>query len=394
MTVDVVIVGGGIVGLATAHALSDSMHGAKILVLEKEAQLAGHQSGHNSGVIHSGVYYKPGSLKARLAVTGSRRMVAFCQAHGISHDICGKVIVATKPAEVEGLELLQRRGAENGVTVTRLDSRELLEFEPHVRGLAALHVPDAGIADYPAVTRELSRQLTARGGEVRMSAPVTSIRTRGREKVLVAGGVEIRARILVNCAGLQSDRVARMDGVDPRVRIIPFRGEYYNLVPEKRHLVRNLIYPVPNPDFPFLGVHFTRMVSGEIHAGPNAVLSLAREGYKKAALNWADAASIAGYAGFWRLAAVHWREGMKEMARSASKAQFVKSLQELIPEVKAADIVPSVPGIRAQAVMPDGKLCDDFVMVDGEQALHVLNAPSPAATASLEIGRVIAERIQ
>lgn len=394
MNVDVVIVGGGIVGLATAHALTDSMHGAKILVLEKESQLAAHQTGHNSGVIHSGVYYKPGSLKARLAVTGSRRMVDFCRVNGIHHDICGKVIVATRPGEIPGLEVLLERGARNGVKVVRLDSKELRDIEPHVTGLAGLYVPDAGIADYPAVTRELSRQLTARNGVVRTSSSVTSIRTLGTEKVIMAGGAEIRARFLVNCAGLQSDRVARMDGIDPNVRIIPFKGEYYNLVPEKRHLVKNLIYPVPNPDFPFLGVHFTRMVSGEIHAGPNAVLSFAREGYTKAAFNWADTGSIAGYAGFWRLASVHWREGMREMARSASKAQFVRSLQELIPEVRAADIVASTPGIRAQAVMPDGKLCDDFVMVDGERSLHVLNAPSPAATASLEIGRVIAERIQ
>lgn len=394
MTYDVAVVGGGIVGLATAHALTQKMPGARIIVLEKEAAVGFHQTGHNSGVIHSGVYYKPGSLKAQLAVTGSRRMVEFCQTHGIRHEICGKVIVATKESELAGLDTLVQRGAENGVRVSRLDQRELAELEPHVTGISALHVPDAGIADYPAVTRELARQLVESGGEVRASAPVTRITTVGGEKVLTAGGTSVTTRFLVNCGGLQSDRIASMDGVDPGVRIVPFKGEYYNLVPDRRHLVRNLVYPVPNPDFPFLGVHFTRMVNGEIHAGPNAILSLHREGYRKIAMNWSDTGSIASYSGFWRLASVHWREGVKEMARSAIKAHFVRSLRELIPEVGAGDIVPATPGIRAQAVKPDGKLCDDFVMIDGERSLHVVNAPSPAATASLEIGRVIAERIQ
>ncbi|MBA3656721.1 MAG: L-2-hydroxyglutarate oxidase [Gemmatimonadaceae bacterium] len=394
MTYDVVVIGGGIVGLAAARAVMDKRQGARVLVVDKESRVAFHQTGHNSGVIHSGVYYKPGSLKARLAVTGSRRMVEFCAENSIRHEICGKVIVATRESELPGLDVLIERGKQNAVAVSRLDSVQLRELEPSVRGVAALHVPNAGIADYVAVSRELARQVDAGGGEVREGTAVRSIRSVGSEKILSTSSGEIRARFLVNCAGLQSDRVARMDGVDPRVRIIPFKGEYFNLVPGKRSLVRNLIYPVPNPDFPFLGVHFTRMVSGEIHAGPNAVLSLAREGYRKAALNWADAGSIASYAGFWRLAAVHWREGVKEMARSASKARFVESLRELIPEIREQDIVPATPGIRAQAVMPDGKLCDDFVMLDGERSLHVVNAPSPAATASLEIGRVIAERVQ
>lgn len=393
MTFDVAIVGGGIVGLATAHALTET-HGAKVLVLEKEEALAGHQTGHNSGVIHTGVYYKPGSLKAKLAVSGSRRMVEFCQVNGIRHDICGKVIVATKVSEIPGLDTLFARGNENGVRVTRIDADGLREIEPHVRGLAALHVPDAGIADYPEVARTLASHVQRGGGEVRTGSAVRLIRTQAGEKIISAGNSRFRARFLVNCAGLQSDRVARMDGVDPKVRIVPFKGEYFNLVPERRSLIRNLVYPVPNPDFPFLGVHFTRMVSGEVHAGPNAVLSLAREGYKKAAMNWADAASIASYAGFWRLASVHWKDGMKEMARSASKDLFLKSLRELVPAVNAGDIVPTTPGIRAQAVMPDGNLCDDFVFVDGERSLHVINAPSPAATASLEIGRVISERIR
>lgn len=394
MTFDFGIVGGGIVGLATARALNDRLPGAKILVMEKERSVGGHQTGHNSGVIHTGIYYMPGSLKAKLALTGSRRMIAFCAQHGIRHEVCGKVIVATCAAEVDGLDRLAKRAVENGVAVTRIDSRELKELEPHARGVAALHIPDAGIADYPAVAHELARQLAGQGGEVRTNFAVTAIRTQGNEKVISSGATEVRARFLVNCAGLQSDRIARMDGIDPKVRIVPFKGEYFNIIPEKRNLVRNLIYPVPNPDFPFLGVHFTRMVSGEIHAGPNAVLSLAREGYKRAAVNWADAGSIASYSGFWKLASVHWKDGLKEMARSASKAQFVKSLRALIPELSAGDIVPAVPGIRAQAVTPDGKLCDDFVMVDGDRSLHVVNAPSPAATASLEIGRVIAERIQ
>lgn len=394
MTADVVVVGGGIVGLATAHAIGEKLPGTRILVLEKEARVGFHQTGHNSGVIHSGVYYKPGSLKATLAVAGSRRMVDFCRSHSIRHDICGKVIVATRESELPGLDVLVQRGAQNGVKVTRIGVDELRTLEPHVRGLAALHVPDAGITDYPAVSAELARQVTSAGGEVRLGQPVRSIKTQGGAKVLHVGDEVIHAGFIVNCAGLQSDRVALMDGIEPGVRIVPFKGEYFNLVPASRSLVRNLVYPVPNPDFPFLGVHFTRMVTGEIHAGPNAVLSLAREGYRKAALKWEDAGSIVSYAGFWRMASVHWREGVKEMARSASKAQFVKSLRELIPEISERDIVPASPGIRAQAVMPDGKLCDDFLMVDGERSLHVLNAPSPAATASLEIGRMIAERIK
>ncbi len=394
MTFDFGIVGGGIVGLATARALSERMPEARILVLEKEGSVGGHQTGHNSGVIHTGIYYKPGSLKAKLAVTGSKSMVAFCAQYGIRHEICGKVIVATTAAEVAGLDRLMKRADANGVTAARIDAKQLRELEPHASGLEAIHVPDAGIADYPGVARELARQLVEKGGEVRTNFPVTSIRTAGNEKVITSAGTEVRARFLVNCAGLQSDRIARMDGLDPKVRIVPFKGEYYNVIPGRRNLVRNLIYPVPNPDFPFLGVHFTRMVSGEIHAGPNAVLSLAREGYKRAALNWADTGSIVSYSGFWRLASVHWKDGMKELARSASKNQFVKSLRTLIPEISADDIVTAVPGIRAQAVTPDGNLCDDFVMIDGEQSLHVVNAPSPAATASLEIGRVIAERIE
>lgn len=394
MTFDFGIVGGGIVGLATARALSERMPEAKILVLEKEGSVGGHQTGHNSGVIHTGIYYKPGSLKAQLAVTGSKSMVAFCAQFGIRHEICGKVIVATTAAEVAGLDRLMKRADANGVSAERIDAKQLRELEPHASGLEAIHVPNAGIADYPGVARELARQLVDKGGEVRTNFAVTSIRTSGNEKVITSGGTEVRARFLVNCAGLQSDRIARMDGLDPKVRIVPFKGEYYNVIPGRRNLVRNLIYPVPNPDFPFLGVHFTRMVSGEIHAGPNAVLSLAREGYKRAALNWADTGSIVSYSGFWKLASVHWKDGMKELARSASKRQFVKSLRTLIPEISAEDIVTAVPGIRAQAVMPDGNLCDDFVFVDGDRSLHVVNAPSPAATASLEIGRVIAERIK
>jgi L-2-hydroxyglutarate oxidase len=390
---DAVVVGGGIVGLATARALSRQDPSLKLLVLEKERDLASHQTGHNSGVIHTGIYYKPGSLKATLAVSGSRKMVEFCRDNGIAHDICGKVIVATNEQEIPQLDKLQARAAENGVRAQRLSVQELKELEPHVHGLAALHVPDAGIADYPAVARKIAEQLTAAGNDIRKSARVESIRTDRGEKVVTAGKTEIRARFLVNCAGLQSDRVAQMDGLNPGVRIIPFKGEYYNLVPGKRSLVRNLVYPVPNPDFPFLGVHFTRMINGEVHAGPNAVLSLAREGYRKLAFNARDTGSIASYAGFWRMAAVHWTEGVREGFRSASKDAFVRSLRALIPEISRDDIVPATPGIRAQAVMPDGKLCDDFLMLDGERSLHVCNAPSPAATASLEIGRMIAERV-
>ena len=393
MTYDAVVVGGGIVGLATARALGKREPSIRILVLEKERELAFHQTGHNSGVIHTGIYYKPGSLKATLAVSGSRKMVEFCRENGIAHDICGKVIVATNENEIGQLDKLQNRAGKNGVRVKRLSVEELRELEPHVRGLAALHVPDAGIADYPAVARKMADQLVAAGHEVRKSEPVRAIRTDRGEKVVLAGNTEIRARFLVNCAGLQSDRVARMDGLNPGVRIIPFKGEYYNLVPGKRSLVRNLVYPVPNPDFPFLGVHFTRMINGEIHAGPNAVLSLAREGYRKLAFNARDTGSIAGYAGFWRMAAVHWTEGVREAFRSASKDAFVRSLRALIPEITRDDIVPATPGIRAQAVLPDGKLCGDFMMLDGERSLHVCNAPSPAATASLEIGRMIAERV-
>jgi (S)-2-hydroxyglutarate dehydrogenase len=388
---DVGIVGGGIVGLATAHALLARAPGTRVLVLEKEARVAQHQTGHNSGVVHSGLYYRPGSSKARLCVEGSRRMLEFCAAHGVSTRRLGKVIVATAPNEVPRLEALYARGIENGVSgLARLDPSGLRALEPQATGLAALHVPGTAVVDYARVAAALATAIGAAGAEVVCGATFRGVVRRADGLTLLAGSREDRARVLVNCAGLHSDAVARLAGVRPDVRIIPFRGEYYALRPERTDLVRGLIYPVPDPAFPFLGVHFTRTVDGHVEAGPNAVLAFAREGYRLGRVSPGELADMLRYRGFWPMVFRYWRTGLGELARSLRKRAFVAALQRLVPAVQAADLVPGGAGVRAQAVARDGALVDDFRIVTTPDAVHVLNAPSPAATASLAIGDTIA----
>lgn len=390
-THDFAIVGGGIVGLATGVALAARFPGASILLLEKEAAWARHQTGHNSGVIHSGIYYRPGSLKARFAREGRRAMIDYCEQHGIAHELCGKVIVATQPHEVPLMEALATRGRENGLHVDEIGPDALREIEPHVQGLRALRVRDAGIVNYGRVCESFAAQLEAHGATLRLDTPVTGIRHERDGVVLETPGGPCFARYLVNCAGLHSDRVARLAGVDPEVRIVPFRGEYYALKPEREHLVRHLVYPVPDPAFPFLGVHYTRMIGGGVEAGPNAVLAFAREGYTKRDISLRDLSEVIAFPGFWKLCAKQWREGAREMHRSFSKRAFVRSLQRLIPEIGADDLVAAPAGVRAQALQANGSLVDDFRLVAAPRALHVCNAPSPAATASIAIGRHIAQ---
>lgn len=386
---DYAIIGGGIVGLSVAWAILERSGRARIVVLEKENDWARHQTGRNSGVIHSGIYYKPGSLKAKLCREGNRRLREFCDTHGIRCEICGKVIVATTGSELPLLERLYSRGIENGLLVKKLTASQVKELEPHVSCLAGLHVPSTGIVDYVGVCRKLVELIAARGGDLRLNTGVFAFHQNGNGTVLESSSGSIAAGWIINCAGLQSDRVTRLAGAKPQARIVPFRGEYYELRPERRHLVRNLIYPVPDPEFPFLGVHFTRMIDGSVHAGPNAVLSLKREGYHRTDFNFRDFVEIMTYAGFWRMAAKHAKSGMEEVRRSFSKKAFVRSLQKLVPEISEGDLVPGEAGVRAQALRPDGGLVDDFLLIHGDRALHVCNAPSPAATAALEIGRMI-----
>jgi len=391
---DFVVIGGGIVGLATALALSSRRVGTRILVLEKEEALATHQTGRNSGVIHSGIYYKPDSFKAKFAIAGSRSMVEFCEKHSLPHEVCGKVIVACEDRELPLLEKLFQRGLENGLGVTKLSPEQVREIEPHVRCRGGIKVPSTGIVNYRAVCLKYADLIRERDGEIRNGVTVRKVRRTSNSLIVETNQGEFEAGFAINCGGLFSDRVARASGVDPGARIVPFRGEYYELTPERRHLVKTLIYPVPNPAFPFLGVHFTRMIDGSIHAGPNAVLALKREGYRKTDFSLKDLSETLTFPGFWKLAAKYWGEGFMEMRRSLSKSLFVKSLQRLIPEIQSSDLVPSQAGVRAQALLPDGKLVDDFLVITGERNLHVCNAPSPAATASLEIGNYIAERVE
>ncbi len=390
---DYIVVGGGIVGLSVAWAILEKKPKSRIAVLDKEDGWARHQTGRNSGVIHSGIYYKPGSLKAKLCHAGNRRMLEFCQTHGIKYEICGKVIVATTASELPRMQNLYDRGIANGLVVKKLSAVEVKELEPHVSCVEGLHVPSTGIVNYADVCLKLAELIGARGGELRLATKVEGFQASNGEGILETSKDTLAARWIINCAGLQSDRVAKLAGSDPGARIVPFRGEYYELKPERRSLVRNLIYPVPDPEFPFLGVHFTRMIDGSVHAGPNAVLSLKREGYHRTSFNLRDFIEIMTYSGFWRMAAKHAKSGLEEMHRSFSKKAFVRSLQKLIPEVSEEDLVPGEAGVRAQALRPDGGLVDDFLIVKGSCAIHVCNAPSPAATASLEIGRTIAEQI-
>ena len=392
-TYDYAVIGGGIVGLSTAMQLAQQYAHARILMLEKEASPALHQTGRNSGVIHSGIYYKPGSYKARFARAGASSMVDFCREHDIPHEVCGKVIVATQEKERQGLDNLFQRGRQNGLPVRKISPQELNEIEPHVRCVAGIHVPTTGITNYRNVSQKYLELFLEQGGQAMFENEVRQITDRGRTHLIETTRGEFEAKFLINCAGLYSDRITRLAGKDPGIKIVPFRGEYYELAPSKRHLVKTLIYPVPNPDFPFLGVHFTRMIDGSVHCGPNAVLAFKREGYKKTDFNLRDFCETMLYRGFWRLARKNFGEGMKEIYRSVSKAAFVHSLQQLIPEVEAADLVPCQAGVRAQALLNDGRLVDDFLIVRGQNALHVCNAPSPGATASLEIGKAIVAQI-
>ena len=388
---DVAIIGGGIVGLATAMALLRERD-LSIVVLEAEHMLGSHQTGHNSGVIHSGLYYKPGSLKARLCVEGSRALYEFCQQHQVAHERCGKIVVATRPEEIPALDELERRGKANGLEgVKRLSGEDLTRYEPYVRGIAGLHVPDTGIVNYRQVASAYGDVVRERGGEVRTNANVSTIHVRSDGITLQTVAGEIHARGLINCGGLHSDQIARQCGVDPGVQIIPFRGEYYHLAETRQHLVRNLIYPVPDPRFPFLGVHFTRMIGGGIEAGPNAVLAMARHGYTKTSFNPSDAMHIATYGGFWKMARQHWKTGFGELHRSVNKRAFLRALRRLLPDLQLGDLQPGNAGVRAQAVDADGKLVDDFRIATAPRMVHVLNAPSPAATASIAIGRHIAQ---
>jgi L-2-hydroxyglutarate oxidase LhgO len=388
---DLAVVGGGIVGLATARALLAEHPGLRLVILEKEARLASHQTGHNSGVIHSGIYYKPGSHKARLCVEGARLMKEFCGQHGIRVDPIGKVIVATSEGELPRLQALFERGIANGVQGLRLLDRDhLREIEPHAAAIRAIHSPTTSIVDYGEVAQALARELLTQGTVIRTGARVSAIQQTDEGFDLSTASGPIQARRLVNCAGLYSDVVARLAGARPGVQIIPFRGEYYMIRPERHDLVRGLIYPVPDPEFPFLGVHFTRTVHGDVEAGPNAVLAFAREGYRLGRIHLRELAGTLGYRGFWSMARRYWRTGSYEMYRSLSKAAFVQALQRLLPEIGPADITPGGAGVRAQAVAEDGSLVDDFRIARSTDAIHVLNAPSPAATASLAIGRHIA----
>mgnify|MGYP006098154231 FL=1 len=392
---DIIIIGGGIVGLATAYQFTLDYPLLKITLLEKEQQLAAHQTGHNSGVLHTGIYYKPGSLKALNCIEGKSRMENFCRKEGIDYEICGKVIVAISEAELPALETIYQRGRTNGVSCEMINSEKLHELEPHVAGIKAVHVPEAGIVDYGQVCKRFAKHLqNNEDNQIHCSTKVIGIHHSERIVVETEQG-EFEGRFLVNCAGLYSDKITAMTQ-PPESKIIPFRGEYYEVRPEKHYLCRNLIYPVPDPNFPFLGVHFTRMINGSLECGPNAVLAFAREGYTRSTVNFLELAEVLSYPGFIKLAAKYWRAGAGEMWRSFSKVAFVRALQRLIPEISADDLETAPAGIRAQAVLSNGELVDDFLIQANKNIINVCNAPSPAATSSLNIGKhivdIVAER--
>jgi len=392
MKADVAIIGGGIVGLAVGHLFGVTYPDRSVVVLEKEDQVGRHQTGHNSGVLHTGIYYKPGSYKARNCTRGKQLMEQFCAEHQVRFETCGKIIVATQESELKALQMIHDRGIANGVTCSLVPEGELKEIEPHVRGIRGIRVPGSGIVDFPGVAQALRQRIESRGGRVLTGSQVLSAeRSSGSSHLETTSGV-VSAELVVNCAGLHSDRVARLLGGSPKVKIIPFRGEYYKLKGAAKGLCRNLIYPVPNPEFPFLGVHFTRMISGEVECGPNAVLAFAREGYRKSDINLRDLAETLGYPGFLSFMSRHLGMGLAEMWRSLSKAAFVRSLQQLIPEVRGEDLEPAPAGVRAQAISADGKFVDDFAIEESQGVISVLNAPSPAATSSLSLGEHIVER--
>lgn len=391
MNADVVVIGGGIVGLATAHALMTRHDGASLVVLEKEPDVALHQTGRNSGVIHSGVYYRPGSLKATNCRRGKAMLEAFCTEHAVPFDVCGKVIVATDEAELPMLERIEQRGKANGVDVRPVDADELRELEPHARGIRALHVPEAGIVRFADVAQKLRELIERSGGRVVTGARVESIRS-GDELAMETSAGPVRAKAGINCAGLFADRVARLAGLSPESQVLPFRGEYYELIGDATRLCRNLIYPVPNPDFPFLGVHLTRMIGGGVEVGPNAVLALSREGYRWRDVSVRDLSESARFPGSWKLIGGHLGHGLGEVHRSLSKHAFVRAIRRLVPSVRKQDLRRCRSGVRAQCVMPDGSLVDDFLFEESGRMVHVLNAPSPAATSALAIGETIVDR--
>ena len=392
-TFDVAIIGGGIIGTSTAFNLL-KLKKLSIVVLEAEEKLAAHQTGNNSGVIHSGLYYKPGSLKAINCVTGREMMYKFCEENNIRHEHCGKIVVATNKNEIPALDELERRGRENKLLgMKRLSKEEIKEYEPYASGIDGLFVPETGIVDYTQVTETYGKIIQHNEGEIKTKSKFISLNNDETDLILETANGEVRTKFLVNCGGLQSDRIAKICGVDPKLQIVPFRGEYYKLKKEKEYLVKNLIYPVPDPNFPFLGVHFTRMIEGGIEAGPNAVLAFKREGYTHKDFSFGDISQMFFYSGFWKMASKYYKMGMGEFYRSFSKAAFVKALQKLIPEIRFDDIEPAGAGVRAQALEPNGKLVDDFRIVEAEKMIHVLNAPSPAATASISIGKTIADKI-
>ena len=382
---DIAIIGSGIVGLATGMRSLERFPGKSVLLLEKEQGICAHQSGRNSGVIHSGIYYRPGSLKAQLCRRGSASIVDFCHKNDVRYKICGKLIVATAANELPQLEKLLQRGIENGIQPEKIGPENLREIESHVTGLAAIWVPGTGIVNFAEIAKKYVEKIQEGVGELRFNARVERISSKNGVHVVQTTAGDFEARFLINCAGLYSDHVARMGGAEPSAKIIPFRGEYDELKPDKRNLVKGLVYPVPNPEFPFLGVHCTRMIDGAVHLGPNAVLEFKREGYRKTDFDGRELLEILGYAGFWKLALRNLGESVREVVRSFSKTAFVRSLQRLIPSIQKEDIVPCAAGVRAQAVSPDGQMIDDFLIVRSHSAIHVCNAPSPAATASLEI---------
>ena len=394
MIFDFLIVGGGIVGLATALKILEARPGAKLLLLEKEPALGQHQTGHNSGVLHAGLYYKPGSLKAKLAVEGLRQMVAFCQKHNVAHEQCGKIVIATEPEELPRLEKLLDRGFANGLKgLRRLEPEQIREIEPHAAGLAAIHVPEEGIVDYGAVVKALAAEIQILGGEVRTNQQVESLQQVGSIWRVRTLSKEFEAKQIVACGGLHSDRLVSKSGMKPSAKIMPFRGEYHMIRRGRQSLVRNLIYPVPNPEFPFLGVHFTRMIQGGVEAGPNAVLALAREGYTWTDISLRDLSESLLFPGLWKFMLKYPSICGYEIWRSMSRKEFCRSLQKLVPDIQEEDLEPGSAGVRAQAMSSNGELMEDFSFEEGSGIMHVVNAPSPAATASLAIGHLLAQRL-
>ncbi len=392
MQYDIIIIGGGIVGLATALKLQHANPALQILILEKETEVARHQTGNNSGVIHSGLYYKPGSLKATNCINGYNQLVSFCRENEVPFELCGKVVVATKQQELPLLENLYKRGGENGLTgLIKLDKVGLKEYEPHLEGIAGFFVPQTGIVDYTVVAKKYAELVQKNGAHLILGEKVIEIQKSTNTLVVATQKATYKGRLLINCAGLYSDKVARLNVKKVDVKIIPFRGEYFKLKKEKEYLVKNLIYPVPDPNFPFLGVHFTRMMKGGVEAGPNAVLAFSREGYKKSNINLAELGESLAWPGFQKVIKKYWRTGMSEMYRSFSKSAFTKALQELIPEINEEDLVDGGAGVRAQACDRSGGLVDDFLIIEEENSIHVCNAPSPAATSSLSIGETVAK---